>query len=168
MLGNPTVFQNFTDSTENQHVVLLVLQNVKSKISGKSDQNWSCNSSALLGWRATKFGWPAVFGWLNLFLACCNFSFGLIFLKFWILDSEVVIKIHADYRVFHVSLTFLIWLKMTLKCIVDTKARHFYNPEDPPFDMKHQLKSADSLPVVKIDLRTKVYFHSFFFHFYRI
>ena len=72
------------------------------------------------------------------------------------------------YRVFHVSLTFLIWLKMTLKCIVDTKARHFYNPEDPPFDMKHQLKSADSLPVVKIDLRTKVYFHSFFFHFYRI
>ena len=61
-LGNPTVFQNFTDSTENQHVVLLVLQNVKSKISGKSDQNRSCNSSALLGWRATKFGWPAVFG----------------------------------------------------------------------------------------------------------
>ena len=74
----------------------------------------------------------------------------------------------SSYRVFHVSLTFLIWLKMTLKCIVDTKARHFYNPEDPPFDMKHQLKSADSLPVVKIDLRTKVYFHSFFFHFYRI
>ena len=74
----------------------------------------------------------------------------------------------TSYRVIHVSLTFLIWLKMTLKCIVDTKARHFYNPEDPPFDMKHQLKSADSLPVVKIDLRTKVYFHSFFFHFYRI
>ena len=51
---------------------------------------------------------------------------------------------------------------MALKYIVDVKARHFYNPEDPPFDMKHQLKSADSLPVVKIDLRTKVYFHSFF------
>ena len=82
-----------------------------------------------------------------------------------------MIATHFDidtYRVFHVSLTFLIWLKMTLKCIVDTKARHFYNPEDPPFDMKHQLKSADSLPVVKIDLRTKGYFHSFFFHFYRI
>ena len=56
----------------------------KSKILEKSDQNWSCNNSALLGWRATKFGRPAVFGWLNLFLACCNFSFGLIFLKFWI------------------------------------------------------------------------------------
>ena len=38
-LGNPTVFQNFTDSTENQHVVLLVLQNIKFKISVKSDQN---------------------------------------------------------------------------------------------------------------------------------
>ena len=71
----------------------------KSKILGKLDQKWSCNSSALLGWRATKFGQPAVFGWLNLFLACCNFSFGLIFLKFWILDFEVVIKIHADFQV---------------------------------------------------------------------
>ena len=39
LLGNPTVFQNITDSTKNQHVVLLVLQNVKSKISGISDQN---------------------------------------------------------------------------------------------------------------------------------
>ena len=72
------------------------------------------------------------------------------------------------YRVIHVSLTFLIWLKMTLKCIVDIKARHFYSPEDPPFDMKHQLMSADSLPVVKIDLSTKVNFHYFFFHFHRI
>jgi len=67
--------------------------------------------------------------------------------------------------VFHVSLTFLIWLGMTLECIVDTKAGHFYNPEDPPFDMKHRLKSADSLPVVGIGLGTKVYFHSFFFYF---
>ena len=73
-----------------------------------------------------------------------------------------------NYRVIHVSLTFLIWLKMTLKCIVDLKARHFYSPEDPPFDMKHQLMSADSLPVAKIDLSTKVNFHYFFFHFYRI
>ena len=50
---------------------------------------------------------------------------------------------------------------MTLKCIVDLKARHFYSPEDPPFDMKHQLMSADSLPIVKIDLSTKVNFHYF-------
>ena len=74
----------------------------------------------------------------------------------------------CTYRVIHVSLTFLIWLKMTLKCIVDIKARHFYSPEDPPFDMKYQLMSADSLPVAKIDLSTKVNFHYFFFHFYRI
>ena len=83
------------------------------------------------------------------------------------LDKDNILK-NIKYRVIHVSLTFLIWLKMALEYIVDVKARHFYNPEDPPFDMKHQLKSADSLPVVKIDLRTKVYFHSFFFHFYRI
>ena len=57
------------------------------------------------------------------------------------------------YRVIHVLLTFLIWLKMALKYIVDVKARHFYNHRDPPFDMKHQLMSADSLPVVKFDLR---------------
>ena len=65
---------------------------------------------------------------------------------------------HRNYRVFHVSLTFLIWLKIALKCIVDIKARHFYSPEDPPFDIKHQLMSADSLPVVKIDLSRKVPF----------
>ena len=45
---------------------------------------------------------------------------------------------------------------MTLNYVVDIKARHFYSPEDPPFDMKHQLMSTDSLPVVKIDLSTKV------------
>ena len=75
---------------------------------------------------------------------------------------------YFDYRVIHVSLTFLIWLKMTLPCIEDMKERHFYSPEDPPFDMKHQLMSADSLPVVKIDLSRKVNFHYFFFHFYTI
>ena len=68
----------------------------------------------------------------------------------------------TQYRVFHVSLTFLIWLKMALKYIVDVKARHFYNHKDPPFDMKHQLMSADPVPVVKIDLSGKVYFHHFF------
>ena len=72
------------------------------------------------------------------------------------------------YRVIHVSLTFLIWLKRTLKRIEDMKERHFDSPEDPPFDMKHQLMSADSLPVVKIDLSRKVNFHYFFFHFYTI
>ena len=57
---------------------------------------------------------------------------------------------------------------MVLKCIVQKKTWHHYNPKDPPFDMKHQLMSADSLPVVKIDLSRKVNFHYFFFHFYTI
>ena len=39
MVGGPTVIQNLTDSPHNQNVVLLVLQNSKSKISEKSDQN---------------------------------------------------------------------------------------------------------------------------------
>ena len=39
LLGGPTFFQNLTDSPKNQHVVLKVLQNLKSKISEKSDQN---------------------------------------------------------------------------------------------------------------------------------
>ena len=38
-LGSPTVLQNLTDSPDNQNVVLLVLENSKSKISEKSDQN---------------------------------------------------------------------------------------------------------------------------------
>ena len=85
------------------------------------------------------------------------------------MDFQLAIDTFAiiTYRVIHVSLTFLIWLKMALKYIVDMKARHFYNHKDPPFDMKHQLMSAGSLPVVKIDLSTKVDFHYFFIHFYR-
>ena len=47
----------------------------------------------------------------------------------------------------------LIWLKMALKYIVIIKARNFYDHKDPPFDMKHQLMSADHVPVLKIDLR---------------
>ena len=58
-----------------------------------------------------------------------------------------------QYRVIHVSLTFLIWLKMALEYIVNMKIRHFYNQKDPPFDMKHQLMSVDPVPVLKIDLR---------------
>ena len=64
------------------------------------------------------------------------------------------VSILADkYRVIHVAFIFLIWLKMTLKIIGDMKAMHFYNHKDPPFDMKHQLMSADPLPVTKIDLK---------------
>ena len=39
LLGGPAIFQNLTDFSDNQHIVLLVLQNLKSKISEKMDQN---------------------------------------------------------------------------------------------------------------------------------
>ena len=61
--------------------------------------------------------------------------------------------LHEQYRVFRIKLKHLIWLKMTLKIIADIKTTYFYNHKDPPFDMKHQLMSADPVPVVKIDLR---------------
>ena len=38
-LGGPIIFQNLTDSPQNHHVALLALQNIKSKISEKIDQN---------------------------------------------------------------------------------------------------------------------------------
>ena len=57
------------------------------------------------------------------------------------------------YRVFHSKTIFLRWLKMTLKYIVHIKETYFYNHKDSPFDMKHQLMSADPLPIVKIDLK---------------
>ena len=60
---------------------------------------------------------------------------------------------HGMYRVFGIKLKQLIWLKMTLKTIGDMKATHLYNHKDPPFDMKHQLMSADQLPVVNFDLK---------------
>ena len=39
MIGGLTIFQNFTDSPDNQRKFLLVLQELKSEISEKSDQN---------------------------------------------------------------------------------------------------------------------------------
>ena len=78
-------------------------------------------------------------------------------------DKQIVIEITISekclfsfsysYRVFRIKLKHLIWLKMTLKIIADMKAMYFYNHKDPPFDMKHQLMSADPVPVVKIDLK---------------
>ena len=38
-LGYPTIFQNLTDSSQNQHVFLLALQINKFKISKKSNEN---------------------------------------------------------------------------------------------------------------------------------
>ena len=64
-IGGPIIFQHLRDSFQNQHFVLLVLQNVKSKISEKLDHNLRCCSSALLGLTATKFGQLAVLGYLS-------------------------------------------------------------------------------------------------------
>ena len=78
-------YQNKKDtfnSAENETAVLNVYQDLKSKISEKSDQNWGCSSSALLGWGAAKIGQSAVLGCFNLFLAWSSLSFGPIFLKF--------------------------------------------------------------------------------------
>ena len=56
---------------------------------------------------------------------------------------------------------------MTLKIIGDMKAIHFCNLKDPPFDLKHELMSADPLIVVKFDLNRKANFHYCFFLFHR-
>ena len=72
------------------------------------------------------------------------------------MDKNGAVKSHLDfyahkpYRVRHIALTFLIRHKMTMKCIVQMKARHFYNHIDPHFDMEHQLMSADPYPVTKL------------------
>ena len=65
---------------------------------------------------------------------------------------------HPWYRVSHTYLTKVILLKMTLKCIVHMKARHFYNQKDPPFDTNHQLMSADQRFVVIFDLKQRNWF----------
>ena len=45
---------------------------------------------------------------------------------------------------------------MTFKRIVQINKRHFYNHKDPTFDMKHQLKSDDPVPVLKIDQKLTI------------
>ena len=55
---------------------------------------------------------------------------------------------------------------MILKCIVQKKTWHHYNPKDPPFDMKHQLMSVDPLPVIKIHLKLTSCFSSVFLIFF--
>ena len=69
------------------------------------------------------------------------------------------------YRVSHTYLTKVILLKMTLKCIVHLKGRHFYNYKDPPFDLNHQLMSADKCFVVNFDLKKRNWFLLFFLLF---
>ena len=93
------------------------------------------------------------------------FSVVSIFVK---MEGHGFIKIDLIYRAYHSKTIFLRWLKMTLKYIVHIKETYFYNHKDSPFDMKHQLMSADSLPVVKFDLSWKTIFHRFFFDFCRV
>ena len=78
------VIHHFFKQAQNETAILNVFQDLKSKISEKSDQNWGCFSSALLGQWAAKIGQSAVFGCFNLFLALRSLSSGPIFLKFWI------------------------------------------------------------------------------------
>ena len=87
--------------------------------------------------------------------------------QMWV-KSRIIFNESCSYRVFHSKTIFLRWLKMTLKYIVHIKETYFYNHKDSPFDMKHQLMSADSLPVVKFDLSWKTIFHKFFFDFCRV
>ena len=59
-VGGPTILQNLTDSPDNQHAVVLVLQNVKPKISGKPDR-----TEVATGWKqfqSAKHSQPAKFG----------------------------------------------------------------------------------------------------------
>ena len=70
-------------------------------------------------------------------------------------DATLQKQLFEIYRVSHTYLTKVILLKMTLKCIFHMKARHFYNHKDPPFDMNHQLMSADQRFVVSFDLKER-------------
>ena len=81
--GGPTVFKDLTDSPENQHVFLSLLQNLKSKISEKSGQNWSCNKLKTNSISQTQLAGQK--WWLSIQEGqnCCKFSFSQIFLIFW-------------------------------------------------------------------------------------
>ena len=83
-VGHPTIFQNLTDSPKNLLVFLLVLLICKSKISKKSNENWSCYKL-----RTNSFSQRQLAGqiwWLSSQAGqnCSTFSFGPILLKFWI------------------------------------------------------------------------------------
>ena len=84
LLGHPTIFWNLTDSPKNQGVFLLVFQINKSKISEKSNENWSCyklrTNSFSPRQPAGQIWWLSSQAGQN----CSTFSFGRILLKFWI------------------------------------------------------------------------------------
>ena len=79
--------------------------------------------------------------------------FNFLLRTLWQVRSKVCPEYFINIQGQPNALFFMIWLKMTLKCTVHMKTRHFYNHKDPPFDMKHQLMSADHVPVLKIALR---------------
>ena len=62
------------------------------------------------------------------------------------------------YRVCRIKTTSLIWLKMAFKSVVNKKTWAYSHHKDSPFDMKHQLMSADPFPVVKLTLSKRVGF----------
>ena len=83
-LGNLIFYQHLTDSPQNQHVFLLFLKIDKSKISKKSNENWSCyklrTNSFSKRQPASQIWWLSSQAGQN----CSTFRFSLIFLKFWI------------------------------------------------------------------------------------
>ena len=54
---------------------------------------------------------------------------------------------------------------MAVKAIVHMKTRVYSHHKVPPFDTKHQLMSADPLPVVKLILSNRVGFQYYFYYF---
>ena len=54
---------------------------------------------------------------------------------------------------------------MAVKSVVNKKTWAYSHHKDPPFDMKHQLMSADPFPVVKLTLSKRVGFQYFFYYF---
>ena len=83
-LGNLIFYQHLTDSPQNQHVFLLFLKIDKSKISKKSNENWSCyklrTNSFSPRQPAGQIWWLSSQAGQN----CSTFSFGPILLKIWI------------------------------------------------------------------------------------
>ena len=90
-----------------------------------------------------------------IFSKIINFSVNQQYYKAFLFLTDFRVPSHwgLKYRVSHTYLTKVILLKMSLKCIAHLKTIHICDHKDPPFDMKHQLMSADQLPVVNFDLK---------------
>ena len=108
--------------------------------------------------------------WINVNRLCWHVG-----LEFWTTNSFICPKstnlttwqfcFTTLYRVSHTYLTKVILLEMTLNCTAYLKSMHFCNHKDPPFDMNHQLMSADQRFVVNFDMKQRNWFLLFFLSF---